>query len=310
MVKAATPGLQSVAWHTLGQALTLPLLRAEIAKSAGQEMPVLRIGIRGDPKNSLVAVYADGTSATQADSLADAAASVAVNFLREPARASAVTRSTFDDSTEGWDVGPGIFVVPANQILQTHRLAHSGSGSLAVTCLAAGCGPYLVLARAFRRGVTYTASGWVKAHPGTRMRIVLGSTPQDVSVGAMTSGTNRWRRLSVGWSPRSKATNAVVTFQVMSSGSSRFNIDDVEVGPQATIKAGASPTDTVKAGEPQYRVVTPADVSSTLSPDDTAGWAAGGAGAGLLVGIAAAAAGTAAARRRRFIDATDQRAAS
>ena len=309
-VRAPTPGLQSVAWHTLVQALTLPLLRAEIAQLAGQEMSALRIGIRGDPESSLVAVYADATSAPRADSLANAAASVAVNFLREPAYASTITQSKFDNSTEGWDVGAGIFVLPANQILQTHLLAHSGSGSLAVTCLSAGCGPYLVLARAFRRGATYTASGWVYARPSTRMRIVLGSTPQDVSVGATTSGANRWRRLSVEWTPQSEATSAVVTFQVMSSGSSRFNIDDVEVGPRAAVKPGATQTVTSKASKAQYSVVTPADVSGTLGSDDTAGWAAGGAGAGLLIGIAVAAAGTAAARRRRPIGTADQPNAS
>jgi len=96
----------------------------------------------------------------------------------------------------------------------------------------------------------------------------------------------------------------------MSPGSSRFNIDDVEVGPQTAVKPGATPTATSKGSEAQYSVVTPAGVSSTLSPDDTAAWAAGGAGAGLLIGIAAASAGIAAAHRRRSIDDTGQRIAS
>jgi hypothetical protein len=310
-VRASTPALQSVAWHTLGQALTLPLVRAEIAKLAGQELSSLRVGIGGDPESSLVPVYADATSSTQADALANATASVAVDFLRKPAYASSITRSTFDGSTDGWDVGHGIFVVPASHIAQTDLLAHSGSGSLMVTCLIAGCGPYLVLARTFLRGATYTASGWVKVAPSTRMRLVLGSTPQDVSVGATTSGTNRWRRLFVEWTPQSEATSAVVTFQVMSSGGSQFNIDDVEVGPQAAVKLGAAPpTVTPKASEAQYSVVTPANVSGTLDSDDTAIWAVGGAGAGFLIGIAAAAAGTAAARRRRPRGAVGQHNAS
>jgi hypothetical protein len=312
-IRASTPALQSVAWHTLGQAFTLPLVRAEIAKLAGQEgqeLSASRIGIRGDPESSLVSVYADAASPTQANSLANAAASVAISFLRKPAYASNITRSTFDSSTDGWDVGAGVFVVPTSHIAHTNLLAHSGSGSLEVTCLTAGCGPYLVLARTFMRDTTYEASGWVKAPPSTRMRIVLGSTSQDVSVGATTSGTSRWRRLSVEWTPHSEASSAVVTFQVMSPGSSRFNIDDVEVGPRAAAKLGATPTDTTKASKAQYSVVTSAGVSGILNSDDTAIWAAGGAGAGLLVGIAAAAAGTAAARRRKPRGTVGQRNAS
>jgi F0F1-type ATP synthase membrane subunit c/vacuolar-type H+-ATPase subunit K len=310
-VKASTPALQSVAWHTLGQTLTLPLVRAEIAKLAGQELSALRVGIGGDSESSLVPVYAYATSPTQADALANATASVAVNFLRKPAYASSITRSTFDSSTDGWDVGAGIFVVPASHIAQTNLLAHSGSGSLEVTCLTAGCGPYLVLARTFLRGTTYKASGWVKAPPGIRMRLVLGSTSQDVAVGSTASGTTRWRQFSVEWTPQSEATSAVVTFQVMSRGSSQFNIDDVEVGPRAAVKPGATPpTVTSKTSEAQYSVVTPASVSATLDSNDTAVWATGGAGAGLLIGIAAAAAGAAAARRRKPRGTVGQRNAS
>jgi hypothetical protein len=307
-VRASTPALQSVAWHTLGQALTLPLVRTEIAKLAGQELSGLRVGVGGDPESSLVPVYAYATSPTQADALANATASVAVDFLRQPAYASSITRSTFDGSTDGWDVGHGIFVVPASHIVQTDLLAHNGSGSLAVTCLIAGCGPYLVLARTFLRGTTYRASGWVKASPGTRMRLVLGSTPQDVSVGVTTSGTKRWRRLFVDWTPQSGAASAVVTFQVMSSRSSQFNIDDVEVGPQKL--DATSPTVTPKASKARYSVVTPANITGTVDSDDTAIWAVGGAGAGLLVGIAAAAAGIAAARGRRLRGAAGRHSAS
>lgn len=80
-VRASTPALQSVAWHTLGQALTLPLVRAEIAKLTGQELSALRVGIGGDSKSSMVPLYAYATSPTQADALANATASVAVKLL-------------------------------------------------------------------------------------------------------------------------------------------------------------------------------------------------------------------------------------
>jgi hypothetical protein len=301
-VSASASTLQPVAWHTLGQALMLPSLRAEIAHLTGEEASALRIGTLGDPQSSLITVYADGGSPSQADSLANTAVSVAVNFLRNTVDASAITRSTFEDSTDGWDVGTGIFVVPPSQIQQTHLVAHGGSASLAVTCLTAGCGPYLLLNRTFRQATSYTAVGWVKAQPSTRIRIVLGSTPQDVAVGATISGGPGWKRLSVEWTPQHSAPQATTTFQVMSRGSSRFDIDDVEVGPRAAIQSGAARQ--INAGA--YRTILPAAASSTLESGDTAIWAATGAGAGFLVGAAAAATGIAATRRRRRIRAADQ----
>jgi hypothetical protein len=299
-VTAPTQGLQSVAWHTLDHALTLPSLRAEIAQLGGEEISALHVGTLGDPESSLITVYADGASPTQADSLASAAVSVAVNFLRQTVYASTVTRSTFDESTDGWDLGAGIFVLPA-QIQQTRQQGHNGPGALAATCPTSGCGPYLVLDRTFLRGTTYTATGWVNAPPSTRMRIVLGSTPRDVAVGATLPGGTGWKRFSVEWTPQDKAPRAVVTFQVMSFGTSRFFIDDVEVGPRTAVEGHVT-----QNYAPQYRLVVPAAVSGTLSAGDTASWAAGGAGGGLFVGSAAVAAGAAATRRRKRDRAIDR----
>jgi hypothetical protein len=296
-VAAPTAGLQAIAWHTVGQALKLPALRTQIAQLGGVETAALRIGTSGDPRSSLITVYADADTGPQAELLANSAASVAVNFLRQTVGAAAVTRSTFEASTELWDIGSGIFALRPHRVDPTHAVAHSGVGSLEVNCetlVSGGCGPYLRLERAFRAGQVYSAVGWVKATPGSRIRVVLGASASDVAVGAIANGTGRWKQLSVTWIPHGSSNLAVAVFQVMSLGASRFNIDDVVVGPQAAVQRG----ETTLASATVYKTIAPATAASTLGSGHTAEWAAGGAAAGLLVGAAAAAAAIAAARRR------------
>jgi hypothetical protein len=296
-VAAPTAGLQAIAWHTVGQALKLPALRSQIAQLGGVEASALRIGTSGDPRSALITVYAEADTGPQAELLANSAASVVVNFLRQTVQAAVVSRSPFEASTELWDIGYGIFALRPLRVNATHTVAHSGVGSLEVNCetpVPGGCGPYLRLERAFRVGRSYSAVGWVKATPGTRIRLVLGASSSDVAVGSVANGTGRWEQLSVTWTPQSSSNLAVTVFQVMSLGPSHFNIDDVAVGPQAAVQRG----ETTSASAAAYRTIAPATASSTLGSGHTAEWAAGGAAAGLLVAAAAAAAATAAARRR------------
>jgi hypothetical protein len=296
-VVAPTASLQPIAWHTVGQVLKLPALRAQIAQLGGIETTALHIGTSGDPQSSLITVYGDASNGPQAELLANSAASVAVNFLRQTIGATALTRSTFEESSESWDLGAGMFVLPPRQINPTRAVAHAGVGSLEVSCLTlvvGGCGPYLRLERAFVVGRAYEAAGWVKAPTGARLRIVLGGSPRDVAVGATTNGGAHWKRLSVTWVPQSSGNLAVAVFQVMSLGAAHFNVDDVEIGPQAVIHHG----ETAPAHVTVYKTIIPATASKTLGSGHTAEWAAGGAGAGLLVGAAAAAAASAASRRR------------
>jgi hypothetical protein len=304
-INAPSAGRQPVAWHTLSQVLKLDSIRERIATLTGAEASALRIGVSGDPQSSLTTVYADASSAPGAALLANTAASVAVNFLRQTIDAPEVTRSTFEHSGEAWDLGAGIYVLPPTRIQQARSPAHSGAGSLEVRCVTVvtgGCGPYLRLERTFRKGTAYQAVGWVKAQATTRIRIVLGATPQDVVVSPTVIGGTLWKRLSVTWTPQSDATLAITTFQVMSLGPSLFYIDDVSVGPRAAIKQVAK----TPANPTRYETVLPATASRRLDSGRTAAWAAGGAGAGLMVGIAAAAASAAATRRRSRAQATGQ----
>jgi hypothetical protein len=222
---------------------------------------------------------------------------VAVNFLRQTIESAAVTRSSFDQSSEAWDLGSGIFLLPPNRIAPTRALAHTGAGSLEATCVtlvAGGCGPYLRLERTFRKDAAYAAAGWINAKRGTRIRLVLGSNSRDVAVGTIADGGGGWTRLSVSWIPKADANLGIAAFQVMSRGTSHFNVDDVEVGPQSAIQRGETPTHLTG-----YRTIIPATEARALDSGHTAEWAAAGAGAGLLVGIASAGAAAAARRRSR-----------
>jgi hypothetical protein len=296
-VNASTPALQSVTWHTFARAIELPALRAQIAALVGQDASALRIGSRGDAQSSLITVYADASTPARADKAANTAVTVALEFLRDTVLGSTVADSTFEESTEGWDQGPGVYVLPPQQLQRTALLAHSGSHALAVTCMTVvvgGCGPYLVMSRPFQRGIAYTARGWIKAPRSTRVRLVLGSTPQDVAVGATTAGGNKWKLVTVNWTPRTAVTHAVTTFQIMSIGASRFYVDDIEVGPLEAVQRGVSPG----GARGPYRAILPATATPLAQDAHTALWTAGGAGGGLVIGGIALTAGLAAARKR------------
>ena len=296
-VNGEEAGLHTTSWHTAAQALRLAPLRTRIARLTGESASSLRVDAAGDPQSALITVVGEAATAAQAELLANSATTVTVSFLRQASQGSTVSRSGFDHSSEAWDLGSGLYVLAPRRTASTRAPAHTGAGSLEVECntlVVGGCGPYLRLEGAFHAGVSYEASGWVDAPPATRLRLVLGSTPQDVAVGATRRGNSRWRPVSVTWSPQADHDLAVAAFQVMSVGTTRFHIDDVVIGPRSLVQRGASPA----ASRVRYETVLPASSAMRLYNGDTGAWAAGGAGAGLLVGaVALAAAGQ--ARRRR-----------
>jgi hypothetical protein len=296
-VAASSAALQPVAWHTISQVLELSGPRRQIAHLSGIEASGLRLGTSGDPQSSLITVYGDARTAAQAELLVNSASSVAVEFLRRTFEGSSVSRSSFDHSTEGWDVGSGIYTLPPGRIAIATPPAHSGIGSLQATCdtlVVGGCGPYLRLERAFHRATPYLATGWVKVQPSTRIRMVLGATPEDVAVGPVAAGGPGWRHLSVLWTPQHETSLAVAAFQVMSLGHSTSYVDDVQVGPRASV--GRAPQAAVRAAH--YETIIPASSAEAREDDHTAVWAAGGAGAGLLMAFGAIAAAGAAGRIR------------
>jgi hypothetical protein len=295
-VRAAPGESQQVAWHTLAQALDVARVRQQVAQAGGQQAPEVQVGTRGDPRSALITIYAVGETSAQAQLLANAAAFAAPTFLRETVAPPAVLRSTFEQSSEGWNLGGGLYVLPPEQARPVRTTPHTGAGALEVTCttvVIGGCGPFLRINRAFLRDTTYETVGWVKGATKPRLRIVLGSTPRDVAVGETVHATAHWRRLAVRWIPQRDVNVARVAFQVMSRGTSRFEIDDVQVGARTAIVHATAP----ERRTAQYATVLPATSATLLTSHDTGAWAGGGAAGGLLVGGAAALAFVTARRR-------------
>src|SRR5258708_12388349 len=112
---------------------------------------------------------------------------------------------------EGGGRGGGFLGYPPTQLQLTRAIGHGSAGALIASCAVPGCGPYLVMNRAFRRDTAYAAVGWVKSAPSTRLRIVLGSTPQDVAVGPTLAGAGTWPPLSLTWTPQSNASHPQAT---------------------------------------------------------------------------------------------------
>jgi hypothetical protein len=296
-VNGEEAALHATSWRTAAQALRLKPLRAQIARLTGESAGSLRLGTAGDPQSALITVVGEAATRAQAVLLANSATTVTVSFLRQASQGSAFGRSSFDHSSEAWDLGSGLYVLAPRRVASTRTPAHTGAGSLEVEChtvVTGGCGPYLRIEGAFHAGVTYEATGWVDAQPATQLRLVLGSTPQDVAVGATRRGNARWQPMSVTWKPTADRNVAVAAFQVMSLGASRFHIDDVAIGPRALVQRGTIPA----ASSVRYETVLPATSGVRLYEGDTGVWAAAGAGAGLLVGAFALAAAREARRRR------------
>jgi hypothetical protein len=296
-VSGEEAGLHATSWRTAAQALRLAPIRVQIARLTGESASSLRVGVTGDPQSALITVVGDAATPSQAELLANSAATVTVNFLRQAGQGSTVNRSSFEHSSEAWNLGSGLYVLTPRRVASTRTPAHSGTGSLEVECdtlVTGGCGPFLRIEGAFHAGVTYEATGWFDARPATRLRLVLGSTPQDVAVGATLRGNSRWQPVSATWTPRVDRDLAIAAFQVMSLGTSRFHIDDVVIGPRSTLQRGARPAPSTV----RYETVLPATSAERLYNGDTSAWAAAGAGAGLLVGAVALAAASQARRRR------------
>jgi hypothetical protein len=304
-VNGESASLHPTSWHTAATALRLPGVRSSIARVAGVEPHLLRVGTTGEPQSAVITVYGEGATPEQAILVANSAATATVGFLRQVAEGAISVRSGFALSSESWDLGSGVYVLRPSVTTHRRSPAHGGPGSLEVLCnspVSGGCGPYVRIEGAFRKGETYDATGWIKAPPKSRIRLVLGSTPNDVAVGAQSESRAGWQRLAVSWIPHNQTSTAVAAFQLITLGQTRFIIDDVSVAQRKTAgrhRAGHTTS-------PEIETLLPATSARRHYEGSTGAWAAGGAGAGLLIGLAGVAAAEAARRRRRDVRGPDR----
>lgn len=309
-------------WRTAAEAARVPAVLLAAARDAGDPKPRLesledRGLVAGSPGTSLLLIRAQDRSPASSRALADAVAQQTVLFLRTVNRGNLlgterVQSFSFESGSEGWSAADSRFAVPPKH-LSRQAPAESGSFSLRSECgAAAGCGPHVQAQGPFSALSSYRVGTYARAlRPGTRARLVLGSSSRDVAVGATvtlpTLPTLRWQLLSVRWAPRAGSTSAELAMQTMSRGAATMLLDGVTVdedrgvGDRQTLGAADTTLRTVRAlrfaeGD-RYAAVGSASSVGELS-SETVPWALAGGFLGLAMS-AAALAGAELARRRK-----------
>jgi hypothetical protein len=306
-------------WRTAAEAVRVPAVLLAAARDAGDPKPRLesledRVVVAGSPGTSLMQIRARDRSPAASRALADAVAHQTVLFLRTVNRGNLlgierVQSFSFESGLEGWTAADSQFAVPPKH-LSRQAPAESGLFSLRSECgAAAGCGPHVQAQGPFSALSSYRVGTYARAlRPGTRARLVLGSSSRDVAVGAtVTLPSSGWRPLSVRWTPRAGSTRAELAMQTVSRGAATTLLDGVTVdedrggADRQTLGAVDTTLRTVRARRfaegDRYAAVGSASSVGELS-SETLPWTLAGGLLGLAMS-AAALAGAELARRRK-----------
>ena len=306
-------------WRTAASAAEMPSVLLAAARDVGPVRPELdslraRVSTAGSAGSSVLRIQARANSPASARTLAGAVAQETVRFLRDVNRSSIsgndrVQAYSFELGANGWSAANSTFS-SAPRVLAREPLAEVGRFSLRVECGAAvGCGAHVQARRTFTASFRYRAAAYMRAtRPGTRVRLVFGSSPRDVAVGpTVTLPTTRWQLLSVRWTPHTSSATAEFSSQTRSPQRSTTFLDGATLGEdlrgvdqsdQLTLD-GTSRSIRLRraAAGDRYSVVGAASSVGELS-SDTLRWTLVGG----LVGLAMAVAGLAGvelARRRQ-----------
>lgn len=107
-----------------------------------------------------------------------------------------------------------------------------GSFALQTVCPAtADTGANYQIFRLFKKGVTYTATAWIRAAAGTTntyIRLGYGPTP-DVATSGNTALSTAWQQISVTWTPTADRPYAHVALNIAAAAATTFQIDGVQV---------------------------------------------------------------------------------
>ena len=175
---------------------------------------------------------------------------------------------------------------------------YGGSALRALCDVAAGCGAARVLEGRFPEGRALTLSAWVRGRQPSRVLLALGSATRSDRELVEASVGSEWKRLVVRWRPRQDESRIALGVNNAGPGLSDVDIDGV------VIVTDGAPLDVAAErrvfAERGYAYATAVRIVGSRT-GRTVRWAALGAGAGLLVGLAAAAAWTLASRRTRGV---------
>ena len=265
-----------------------------------------RITSKFDLNVGTMVILARDRSPALAAALANAVSNQAVDIAQQlqtaDGRADLVV-GDFEIGLGAW-IEPSHFSATPTTVDLVTGNARYGRRWLRSTCdRAPGCGPTAVVNYPFRAGVPYAASAWLRSFDESRVSMLFGTSPRDVSIGPVKGVPPTWTRVTVRWVPQTDASRAEVSFLRRGSSRGAFGVDGVLISDPRLSPAGAvgvaSQAEEAKAMRLAQRVATviPAESRGVVS-SGTVPWTLGGAAMGLLVALAAIAAAWFTAKRR------------
>ena len=307
----ASPHVRSDAARYIAEIIKLPEVVAGARATAGTGLSVAEITreIHVVPENGpdIVRIDVHAASSQSAVALAGALALQAAGFVRQAVFSrtpGGVIVGDFEGSDDGW-TGTSAFSSAPLAMAPVRGPAKMGAWYLHVVCPAvASCGPSVSVYTGFLSGSMYTAEAWVRSATGGRVRLVLGNSGSDVSVGVQTKLSRRWQRLTVAWKPRADTPTAELTLQTAGSRSQTYDVDDVslldpEVAGLPSLGSGGHDLARAFSLARSVTILPAREIAQTWHPLRTVAWAAIGALIGLATMLAAFGAGHAARSRQQ-----------
>lgn len=200
-----------------------------------------------------------------------------LSWGREPAPFNWVWNGDFEDDTSGWILGSAFYGAAAtsiNRILGTAAApAKFGQAFARVVAPAtANTGTHFKIYRRFRKGVTYTATIWVRGNTGSDTVFFsfgneAGSSFIDAAGLAVTPGTG-WTTVTAQWTPTADSDVAFLFVKHSTATAITFDIDVIQVY-KGTVAPTAGLHAQGKGAQPPQGIIK----AESQRPADLSGWA-------------------------------------
>jgi hypothetical protein len=144
---------------------------------------------------------------------------------------------SFEDGTTGWSVAAIGGLAAATSITQ---VSDSGAGAgtkagEAVLTATSASGVHFAIPYAFRSGVTYAITVWLKSMSGN-LNVIAGTASAGAVDNANSSGaiTTSWAQKTWTWTPSADRTDAVFYVCTTTAAAATVRIDAIQINPGAT----------------------------------------------------------------------------
>lgn len=133
---------------------------------------------------------------------------------------------SFEKATTQWSVAAVSGVVGAGtSVSRITDDSRYGSACGSVVASSANSGVHYRINRRFRRGVTYTASCWVRSVAQTTAARVRLGVSGDISSSTATALSQTWTLRTITWTPTEDRDFAYFVFEITAAASTTFRID-------------------------------------------------------------------------------------